>query len=102
MINRNYVINHYFTDLLVLNKTDKKLLQEIFTRNIKNKKKCSHRYKPFSWDYKDNLSESSTFLNILYAISFYLSILSIHVLMSIKNEHILSIISLSIISVERI
>lgn len=44
MINRNYVINHYFTNLLVLNKIDKKLLQEIFTRNIKNKVELSAKF----------------------------------------------------------
>ena len=44
MVKREYVINRYFPNLLIYTKEDKKLLQEIFVRNVKSKVEKSNKY----------------------------------------------------------
>lgn len=44
MASREYVINHYFKDLVIFTKEDRKVLQEIFSRRIKNKVEVSEKY----------------------------------------------------------
>lgn len=44
MVKREYVINRYFPNLLIYTKEDKKVLQEIFVRNVKSKVEKSNKY----------------------------------------------------------
>ena len=44
MIKREYAISRYFPDLMIYTKEDRKVLQEIFVRRIKNKVERSNKY----------------------------------------------------------